>query len=408
LHLRNLVVEYRNIGWVSDDDTDGNLTQDNAWDYQYDAENRLTTLTFTYDYTGRRAKKEVQTWDDQGQVFVAETRKFLYDGWLLVAEIKDVGDVPCLDRAYAWGPDLSGSLEGAGGIGGLVSVTQYGNNITTYLPAYDGNGNVMAMVRADMGSVEAHYDYSPFGQCLTSTGSYAQENPFRFSTKYQDSETGLLYFGYRYYNADTGRWINRDPIQEFGGMNLYGYVENGPVTFYDYLGLECCKNCCHKVGDRFNHRVQTVTLRDTGARFDPKTVDDAKMAANAVGQLIDFYSKPKDNAPCPELLKPGKWILKNIDGVLDGKDKPVFQRNGIRIYIKVTWDECREEGCWWSLWQYKVKVRAKAVGNYWHACKAAGKDPPLDVGFRWEDKEGIERAIPGCEAEALREAQRKR
>jgi hypothetical protein len=99
-----------------------------------------------------------------------------------VVEIKDVGDVPCLDRAYAWGADLSGSLEGAGGIGDLVAVTQYGNGITSYLPAYDANGNVMAMVRADTGTVEACYDNSPFGQTLTSTGSCASTNPFRLAT----------------------------------------------------------------------------------------------------------------------------------------------------------------------------------------------------------------------------------
>jgi hypothetical protein len=118
LHLRNLVIEYRNIGWVSDDDTDGNLTQDGRWSYTYDAENRLTKmetlpslpdemkvkLVFTYDYLGRRIKKEVYNWDNQTSAYPyspTETRKFLYDGWLLVAEIKDVGDVPCLDRAYA-------------------------------------------------------------------------------------------------------------------------------------------------------------------------------------------------------------------------------------------------------------------------------------------------------------------
>jgi RHS repeat-associated protein len=118
-----------------------------------------------------------------------------------------------------------------------VSVTQYGNGITSYLPAYDGNGNVMAMVRADTGSVEARYDYSPYGQTLTSTGSYAQENPFRFSTKYCDNETGLLYFGYRYYNSEMGRWVTRDPLEEMGGLNLYGFLCGDILDGVDYLGF---------------------------------------------------------------------------------------------------------------------------------------------------------------------------
>jgi len=54
----------------------------------------------------------------------------------------------------------------------------------------------------------------------------AKPNPFRFSTKYQDDETDLLYYGHRYYNASTGRWPNRDPIEEQGGLNVYGFVRN--------------------------------------------------------------------------------------------------------------------------------------------------------------------------------------
>jgi RHS repeat-associated protein len=238
-------------------DLDGNLIQDGRWSYTYDAENRLVKmetlsdlpaemkvkLVFTYDYMGRRIKKEVYNWDNQTNGYPynpTETRKSLYDGWLLVAEIKDVGDVPCLDRALAWGPDLSGSLEGAGGIGGLVAQTQYGDNITTYLPAYDGNGNTVGMLRADNGTWAATYTYSPYGQTLTSTGSYAASNPFRFSTKYNDSETGLLYFGYRYYNDDIGRWITRDPVEENDNNNLYMYCRNRPVFRLDSLGTYSC------------------------------------------------------------------------------------------------------------------------------------------------------------------------
>lgn len=51
------------------------------------------------------------------------------------------------------------------------------------------------------------------------TGPAAKTNPFRFSTKYQDDETDLLYYGYRYYDASTGRWLSRDPIEEQGGLN---------------------------------------------------------------------------------------------------------------------------------------------------------------------------------------------
>jgi RHS repeat-associated protein len=64
----------------------------------------------------------------------------------------------------------------------------------------------------------------------------AKAIPFRFSSKYQDDETDLLYYGYRYYNASTGRWLSKDPKQEKGGLNLYGFVRNSPVNNWDFLG----------------------------------------------------------------------------------------------------------------------------------------------------------------------------
>src|SRR5689334_7907191 len=72
---------------------------------------------------------------------------------------------------------------------------------------------------------------------MKSAGLIATSNPIRFSTKYQDDDTGLLYYGYRYYNPSTGRWPNRDPIGEWGGVNLYGMVENNPISLIDYWGL---------------------------------------------------------------------------------------------------------------------------------------------------------------------------
>src|SRR5207249_4898494 len=57
-------------------------------------------------------------------------------------------------------------------------------------------------------------------------------------TKYQDDETDFLYYGYRYYNPSTGRWLSRDPIEEEGGFNLYGMIGNDPVNHFDLLGLD--------------------------------------------------------------------------------------------------------------------------------------------------------------------------
>lgn len=79
-------------------------------------------------------------------------------------------------------------------------------------------------------------EYGPFGEVIRASGPLAKANPFRFSTKYQDDETDLVYYGYRYYNPSTGKWPSRDPIEEKGGLNVYGFVENTPVNQVDYLG----------------------------------------------------------------------------------------------------------------------------------------------------------------------------
>jgi RHS repeat-associated protein len=114
---------------------------------------------------------------------------------------------------------------------------------------------VAALVHGSSGGVDAQYEYGPFGELLRATGPLALANPFRFSTKYQDDETGLLYYGYRYYNSSTGRWLNRDPIGEKGGLNLYGFVANNPITHFDLLGQQV-----DKIKDRWNCRF-TVRLR---------------------------------------------------------------------------------------------------------------------------------------------------
>jgi RHS repeat-associated protein len=63
-------------------------------------------------------------------------------------------------------------------------------------------------------------------------------NPLQFSTKYRDRESGFFYYGHRYYNPSTGRWVNRDPSGEvYGGSNLYNFVLNSPIALADALGL---------------------------------------------------------------------------------------------------------------------------------------------------------------------------
>jgi RHS repeat-associated protein len=124
-------------------------------------------------------------------------------------------------------------MQGAGGIGGLLARTDLNGN--SYYHA-DGNGNVTMLVDAG-GNRLAEYLYDPYGNTLGMWGSLAAGNTYRFSSKEIDANSGAYYFGYRYYQPNLQRWLNRDPIQERGGIDLYDYVGNNPVSYIDPLGL---------------------------------------------------------------------------------------------------------------------------------------------------------------------------
>jgi RHS repeat-associated protein len=136
-----------------------------------------------------------------------------------------------------WGLDASGSLQGAGGVGGLLS-TYDAIAGTWAMPMYDAMGNVHGLINAADGSIVAAYEYDAFGNTLRESGTYAASNPYRYSTKYTDIETGLVYYGLRYYSPSLGKFINEDPIEEDGGSNLYGFCGNNGMNGYDLLGLD--------------------------------------------------------------------------------------------------------------------------------------------------------------------------
>ena len=192
-----------------------------------------------YDSRSRRTQKIVSTWN--GSSYVAQsTNKFVYDGWNLVAILDHQSSIL---YSFNWGTDASGTMQGAGGVGGLISMTVHqGTNAGTYFYCYDGNHNGATLVNATNGAIEAVYELDAFLRVLRATGRLAFVNPFVGSTKFCDWETGLLYYGYRYYDPDTGRWPNRDPMGEEGGLNLYGYVGNNPVNEIDPLGLTWSSN----------------------------------------------------------------------------------------------------------------------------------------------------------------------
>ncbi|MCE9616133.1 MAG: hypothetical protein K8T26_17815 [Lentisphaerae bacterium] len=252
-------------------DADGNLTADGLWTYTWDAENRLMAmeslasvaaahhkrLTFAYDFQGRRVAKTV---------FAAtstNTHTFIYDGWNVIAETTDAAT-----NTYLWGLDLSGTIQGAGGIGGLLACKAHAApNPQHTLYTYDGSGNVMALINTN-GTTITQYEYGPFGEEVRTLRQVDTRNGWLFSTRYTETGTDLDLFPMRTYTTPIGRWLGRDPSGEAMGVNLYAFVENSSINKIDGFGLwsanvhyDATKGWCLQNG-YMNDSAETVAKAD--------------------------------------------------------------------------------------------------------------------------------------------------
>jgi len=262
-YFANNLNQYTEFGY----DLDGNMITNYNTVMSYDAQSRLSsisTLVYTnnewhtellisncYDHIGRRVKK----------ITPAATHTFFYDGWNLIEErVAHTSGANTIIRYY-WGKDLSGTLQGAGGVGGLLYLTVSTSNVEhqtsnsqLFIPCYDNNGNITRYLDSN-GATVAQYTYDAFGNLLDKSGPLCDLFRQLFSTKYFDRETDLCYYGCRYYSPALMRWINRDPI---GGQdseaNPYLFINNQATFDTDYLGMnsntkmEATANQWHPLG----------------------------------------------------------------------------------------------------------------------------------------------------------------
>jgi RHS repeat-associated protein len=235
----------------------GNLLHDDQNTYTWDSDIHLLSVlkkiknqksqisNFRYDALHRRVSRH----DSE----TGTTTIFVMDGWNVISEFSSYPSLPLSksqNLRLTWSEDISGSMQGAGGIGGLLSTAPSSNS--NLPPAaqrsffhFDSNGNVIGLSDST-GKQSASYQYDAFGMTTGSEGSAAAFNHYQFSTKPLESACTLVFYGFRYYAPEVGRWPSRDPLLEIAGLNLQLAMDNDAVNGYDKLGL--CRVCLRSVG----------------------------------------------------------------------------------------------------------------------------------------------------------------
>jgi len=199
-------------------DANGNTLSDpSGKSYTWDFDNRLTqaivpnvgTTTFRYDPFGRRIQKS-------GPL---GTTNYLYDQVDLLEELDNAGNVLArYNHGVGYDQPLS-MLRGS-------TASYYQSDVLSTITSLSNATGALANT----------YIFDAFGNQTASTGSIT--NPFRFTGREFDSETGIYNYRNRYYDSNSGRFISEDPIRFWGGIDFYAYTLNNPVNWIDPFGLE--------------------------------------------------------------------------------------------------------------------------------------------------------------------------
>jgi len=224
--------------FIPEFDADGNQTliktTTGIWHVTYNAENRpilfsndTTVVEMAYDYMGRRCEYK-ETVDN----ILTRHERYLYRGYLQIAAL-DMLNSASVKHSIVW--DVSEP------VATRPLALQIGAN--AYYYSFEQVKNVTELFDSS-GALSATYDYSPFGQVtsfqITQSGNQAItqfSNPLTFSSEIHDSTLGLQYYNYRHLNTLDGRWVNRDPVEENGGLNVYGFCKNELFIKTDVVGL---------------------------------------------------------------------------------------------------------------------------------------------------------------------------
>jgi len=219
-------------------DLNGNVSsktcKNNSWQFHFNPLSQLTQvrdskqneLLFTYDLTGRRLSKQI----------VSKNKKIKIERYFYLDQV-ELGSLDENDNIISLkiplNPNHPESTE-------CIAIEIKSNPC---VPLYDLQNNIVCLIDPQQNQIVERYRYSAFGEeeVINEKGVIISNsvvgNPWRYQGKRKDEETGLLYFGKRYYDPESGRWMSPDPAGEIDGPNLYVFVQNNPINYTDYFGL---------------------------------------------------------------------------------------------------------------------------------------------------------------------------
>ena len=181
--------------------------------------------TWSYYPDGRWAERVIYAWTNSAWS-AQTTQRFIWDGNLIVA-ILDVATGSI--QTFLRGLDLSGTMQRAGGAGGLLATTDDSTGLSCFY-AHDGNGSVVALVNFLDGTVAARYEYGPFAEPIRMTGPMALPNPMRFSGQFADDVSRTLKYPDGTYDPLLGRYSSAMSSADSTGKDLRSSLQYDPVN----------------------------------------------------------------------------------------------------------------------------------------------------------------------------------